>query len=71
MQLADATRVGEAGPPHVYELQRAACGGRPAIAPRAQDRHGRGGRRDAWAKEKGWCISPGVPIGNELDESKW
>ena len=28
-------------------------------------------REIKWAKEKGWCISLGVPIGNELDESKW
>eukprot|EP00966_Prymnesium_polylepis_P150255 3470936-Prymnesium_polylepis.1 len=28
-------------------------------------------REIKWAKEKGWCVSPGVPIGNELDESKW
>eukprot|EP00966_Prymnesium_polylepis_P228096 5278426-Prymnesium_polylepis.1 len=24
-----------------------------------------------WAPEKGWCVSLGVPIGNELDETKW
>jgi hypothetical protein len=24
-----------------------------------------------WAKEKEGCVSLGVPIGNELDESKW
>ena len=28
-------------------------------------------REIKWAKEKGWCVSLGVPIGNELDESKW
>ena len=24
-----------------------------------------------WAPENGWCISLGVPIGNDLDETKW
>ena len=24
-----------------------------------------------WAPEKGWCVSLGVPIGNELDEFAW
>ena len=29
------------------------------------------GKGIAWAPEKGWCKSLGVPIGNDLDETKW
>ena len=29
------------------------------------------GRGIRWAKEGEWCVSLGVPIGNELDEQRW
>ena len=29
------------------------------------------GRNIKWAEENKWCVSLGVPIGNELDEARW
>ena len=29
------------------------------------------GRGIKWAPENGWCVSLGVPIGNDLNEAKW
>ena len=34
-------------------------------------RHQNIGRGIKWAPEKGWCRCLGVPIGNELDETRW
>eukprot|EP00966_Prymnesium_polylepis_P264688 6114544-Prymnesium_polylepis.1 len=39
-------------------------------------RYGQPGKIDdyqsiKWAPENSWCVSLGIPIGNDLDESQW